>query len=443
MSVFLIKTAQLLLSLSILVVLHELGHFIPAKAFKTRVEKFYLFFDVKFSLFKKKIGETVYGIGWLPLGGYVKISGMIDESMDTEAMKEEPKPWEFRSKPAWQRLIIMLGGVTVNFILAIVLFIIMLAVWGTNYVTQDSAKYGYGVSKTLENYGFQQGDKIISIDGKPIENIKIPINKYFMFRDINSVKVEHTRGTIEEIKLPENIGTELFEAGDLPALEARYPFEVDSIEPSSPAEKSGLLAGDKILLINGRKVEYFSDYQYALKNNPQKNVSLQIKRGDQTIDMTVTPNEDNKMGFFRAVTDKDYLKYENRKYSLGESLSGGFNQAYWEIKDYLAQFKYIFTKKGATEIGGFAAIGKMFPSKWNWQAFWYLTAFLSIMLGVLNLLPIPALDGGHVMFLLYEMISGRKPGDKFMEYAQMVGFFILIALVLFANGNDIYKAIFD
>lgn len=442
MSVFLIKGVQLLLSLSILVVLHELGHFIPAKIFKTRVEKFYLFFDVKFSLFKKKIGETVYGIGWLPLGGYVKIAGMIDESMDTEAMKEEPKPWEFRSKPAWQRLIIMLGGVTVNFILAIVLFILMLAVWGNNYTTKDGAKYGYGVSKTLENYGFQQGDKIISINNEPLEDITIPINKYLMFRDVDNVKVEHTNGIIEEIKLPEDIGTQLFEAGDLPALEARYPFKVDSIEAESPAEKVGMLPGDEIISINGKKVEYFSDYSYVMKNSSKKEIALQVKRDNQKIDLVITPNEENKMGFFRIPTDEDYLTLNNREYTFSESITGGFSQAYWEIKDYLAQFKYIFTKKGASQIGGFAAIGQMFPPTWNWKAFWYLTAFLSIMLGVLNLLPIPALDGGHVMFLLYEMISGRKPGDKFMEYAQMVGFFILIALVLFANGNDIYKAIF-
>jgi len=441
MSVFIIKTAQLLLSLSILVVLHELGHFIPAKLFKTRVEKFYLFFDVKFSLFKKKIGETVYGIGWLPLGGYVKIAGMIDESMDTEQMAKPPQPWEFRSKPAWQRLIIMLGGVTVNFLLAIVLFIIMLSVWGTNYVTKDSAKYGYGVTKTLENYGFQQGDKIISINGEAIEDVTIPINKYLMFRDIKNIKVEHTNGVVEVLELPEDIGTQLFEAGDLPALEARYPFDIDSIDAGSPADKAGLRPEDKIVAINGQKVEYFSDYAYGIKNNAGKEVALEITRNNENINLVITPDEENKMGFYRGVTDEDYITYSTREYTFAESISGGFKQAYWEVKDYLAQFKYIFTKKGASQIGGFAAIGQMFPAQWNWQAFWYLTAFLSIMLGVLNLLPIPALDGGHVMFLLYEMVSGRKPGDKFMEYAQMVGFFILIGLVLFANGNDIYKAI--
>lgn len=442
MSVFLIKGAQLLLSLSILVVLHELGHFIPAKIFKTRVEKFYLFFDVKFSLFKKKIGETVYGIGWLPLGGYVKISGMIDESMDTEQMAQEPQPWEFRSKPSWQRLIIMLGGVTVNFILAIVLFIIMLSVWGTSYSTKDSAKYGYGVTKTLENYGFQQGDKIISINNEPIEDIKIPINKYLMFRDVDNIKVEHSNGAVEQIKLPEDIGTQLFEAGDLPALSPRYPFEIDSLIADYPAAKSGLQPKDKIVAINGQPVSYFSDFTYGVKNRTDSIINLKIERNNNFLDLKIKPNEDNEIGFFKTVTDSTYVNYSNREYSFSESVSGGFSQAYWEVKDYLAQFKYIFTKKGASQIGGFAAIGQMFPPVWNWEAFWYLTAFLSIMLGVLNLLPIPALDGGHVAFLLYEMVSGRKPGDKFMEYAQMVGFFILLGLVLFANGNDIYKAIF-
>ncbi|MCF7566931.1 RIP metalloprotease RseP [Sabulilitoribacter arenilitoris] len=443
MSVFLIKAGQLLLSLSILVVLHELGHFIPAKLFKTRVEKFYLFFDVKFSLFKKKIGETVYGIGWLPLGGYVKISGMIDESMDTEQMAQEPQPWEFRSKPAWQRLIIMLGGVTVNFILAIVLFIIMLSVWGTSYITKDSVKYGYGVTKTLENYGFQQGDKIISINNESIEDITIPINKYLMFRDVDNIKVEHPNGSVEEIKLPEDIGTQLFEAGDIPALEPRFPFEVDSVASEFPAAKSGLQVKDKIVEINGQPVNYFSDFTYGIKNRTDSIINLKIERNNSLLDIKIKPNEDNKVGIVSKKTDSTYVKYYDKEYTLSESITGGISQGYWEIKDYLAQFKYIFTKKGATQIGGFAAIGNMFPPTWNWQAFWYLTAFLSIMLGVLNLLPIPALDGGHVMFLLYEMVSGRKPGDKFMEYAQMIGVFILIALVLFANGNDIYKAIFD
>ncbi|MGB1307384.1 MAG: RIP metalloprotease RseP [Oceanihabitans sp.] len=441
MTVFLIKAAQLFLSLSILVVLHELGHFIPAKIFKTKVEKFYLFFDIKFSLFKKKIGETVYGIGWLPLGGYVKIAGMIDESMDKEQMAQEPKPWEFRSKPSWQRLIIMLGGVFMNFVLAFFLYMIILFTWGTSYVAKDAVKYGYGVSKTLENYGFQQGDKVISIDGKPVEELSEKIDKYLMFRTIESIKVEHANGTIEDLTIPEDIGKQLFAAGDLPGLEARSPFNIDSVAVGMPGAIAGLKAKDEIIAVNGKPVTYFTDFTYALKNSPTKEIVLQVKRDLEIKEFSLTINEDNKIGVVFYKTDPDFIKFSHKDYTLAESITGGFSKGYWEIKDYLAQFQYIFTKKGASQIGGFAAIGQMFPATWNWQAFWYLTAFLSIMLGVLNLLPIPALDGGHVMFLLYEMISGRKPGDKFMEYAQIAGFILLIGLVLFANGNDAFKAI--
>ena len=443
MTVFIIKAAQLFLSLSILVVLHELGHFIPAKLFKTKVEKFYLFFDLKFSLFKKKIGETVYGIGWLPLGGYVKIAGMIDESMDKEQMAKPPQPWEFRSKPSWQRLIIMLGGVFMNFVLAVFLYMIILFTWGTNYINKDDVKHGYGVSKTMENYGFQQGDKIISIDGEPIETLTEDVGKYLMFRNVESIKVEHANNTIEDLKLPEDIGKQLFAAGDLPALEPRSAFQLDSVTIGLPAEKAGLMAKDKIVAVNGNPITYSSDFTYQLKNSTTKDVVLQVIRNNEKKEFTITPTEDQQIGIMYSKTEKDYIKYNERTYSFGESVSGGFSKGYWEIKDYLAQFQYIFTKKGASQIGGFAAIGQMFPAQWNWQAFWYLTAFLSIMLGVLNLLPIPALDGGHVMFLLYEMISGRKPGDKFMEYAQLVGFVLLIGLVLFANGNDAFKAIQD
>ncbi|MFD0990682.1 RIP metalloprotease RseP [Mariniflexile jejuense] len=440
MSVFLIKAAQLLLSLSILVVLHELGHFIPAKLFKTRVEKFYLFFDVKFSLFKKKIGDTVYGIGWLPLGGYVKISGMIDESMDTEQMALPPQPWEFRSKPAWQRLIIMLGGVTVNFLLGFFIYMMILFVWGEDYQNTDDVTNGFGVTKTMEQYGFKNGDKIVSINNTPFEETD-NISTHLMFRKTESITVKRIDGTVETLKLPENIGTQLFEAGDIPALSPRFKFSIDSITPDSPASRAGLRTTDKIVSIDGKEIIYFTDFSYAIKNRKLATVSVNVERDSKVETLSITPTEDSKIGILTN-SDVSSFKVRHRDYSFSESIVSGFSVGYWSIKDYLAQFKYIFTKKGAAQIGGFAAIGNMFPPTWNWAAFWQLTAFLSIMLAVLNLLPIPALDGGHVMFLLYEMVSGRKPGDKFMEYAQMVGFFILIALVLFANGNDIFKAIF-
>lgn len=440
MTVILIKAAQLFLSLSILIVLHELGHFIPAKLFKTRVEKFYLFFDIKYSLFKKKIGETVYGIGWLPLGGYVKIAGMIDESMDKEQMAQPPQPWEFRTKPAWQRLIIMLGGVIVNFILGFLIYMMILFVWGTDYSNKDDIKYGFGVTKTMEQYGFEQGDKIVAVDGKPFNEVT-DINSYLLFRDINTITVERVSGETVDLTVPEDIGTQLFEAGDLPAMTPRMPFKLDSVTADSPAGKAGILVTDKIVSINGDPINYFTDLKYSLKNTDSDVLQFEVERNNELVKLDVTPNEDSTIGIISMETEN--VVYNHKDYSFGEAIVKGTSLGYWTIKDYLAQFKYIFTKKGAAQVGGFAAIGNMFPPTWNWKAFWAITAFLSIMLGVLNLLPIPALDGGHVMFLLYEMISGRKPGDKFLEYAQLIGFVLLIALVLFANGNDIYKAIFN
>ncbi len=440
----LIKAAQFILSLSLLIVLHELGHFIPAKLFKTKVEKFYLFFDYKFSLFKKKIGDTVYGIGWIPLGGYVKIAGMIDESMDTEQLKEEPKPWEFRSKPAWQRLIIMLGGVIVNFILGWLIYVGVTAYWGDINVKPEGVKNGFAVAEFMKPYGFESGDKILKINGETPEDVR-DINKFLFLRDVKNVEVQHLNGNKETLNIPENIGSILWKSGDMMPLTPRLLQPViDSVIPKKLADKAGVLKGDKIISANGKLVSYWGDFTkliqaskeslslVVLRNGTQKNISISFKgEEEKIIGVIVKSDDENAL--------KNGLQSYHKDYSLGESFSVGSSKAYWTLKDYITQFKYVFTKKGAQSIGGFISIGKIFPSTWSWEAFWKITALLSIMLGFMNLLPIPALDGGHVVFTLWEMITGKKPGDKFLEYAQLVGFVILLGLLLLANGNDIIK----
>ena len=449
MDPFFIKAAQLLLSLSILIVLHELGHFIPAKLFKTRVEKFYLFFDVKFSLFKKKIGDTVYGIGWLPLGGYVKIAGMIDESMDKEQLSKPPQPWEFRSKPAWQRLIIMLGGVTVNIVLGFLIYMMVLYVYGENYLSPKVFDNGLETAEVMKDYGFRDGDKILSVDGEPLQS-QIDINKYLLLRGVSDVEVKHADGHIETLAVPEDIGQQLFQSGSFsPFSPVKQPI-IDSVLADSPAAKAGLKKGDVITSVNGEQVTYWHEFREKILASQGQPVALTY---DSTTDnqstqdkelnddnygkINITTNEEGNIGVFTSsIAAEDIM---TRSYSFGESIGAGFDYAYWTLHDYVAQFKYVFTKKGATQVGGFGAIGGLFPDAWDWKAFWTTTAFISIILAFMNILPIPALDGGHVMFLLYEIISGRKPNEKVMEYAQMIGFFILIALVLFANGNDVYR----
>jgi len=440
METFWIKAAQLILSLSILVVLHELGHFIPAKLFKTKVEKFYLFFDVKFSLFKKKIGETVYGIGWLPLGGYVKIAGMIDESMDKEQMAKPPQPWEFRSKPAWQRLIIMLGGVTVNIIVGVAIYIMVLFVWGTDYIPKENLESGLAVNEVLYNYGFQDGDVILSIDGAPLKN-QPDVNKYLMLREVNEITVQHSDGSEETIKIPEDIGSQLFQKGIMFPFGLKLEPVIDSVLPDQPGMKAGLESGNKLLAVNGEKTPYWDDFTKAIADAKSDTIQLTyINTITDTVTSQIVLNEDKKIGI--AVRNSLVDRFEHKSYSLGESFSSGISYGYWTLRDYIAQFKYVFTKKGASQVGGFGAIGNLFPPAWDWQSFWMTTALISIILAFMNILPIPALDGGHVVFLLYEMVSGRKPNEKVLEYAQIVGFFLLIALVLYANGNDIYRFVF-
>jgi regulator of sigma E protease len=438
MSPIIIKGIQLLLSLSLLVVLHELGHFIPAKLFKTRVEKFYLFFDVKFALFKKKIGGTEYGIGWLPLGGYVKISGMIDESMDTEQMKLPPEPWEFRSKPAWQRLIIMLGGVIVNLLLGLLIYAMIFYVWGKDTLTYDAVPNGMEVSKLAKSIGFEDGDRIIEVDGVVLNNV-LDINRNLFLRSVEEVSIQRANGLKEVISVPEDFGSQMFESEDLRPFFVLIPPAI-IIQPDTPAEAAGLMNGDVVLKTNGIPINGYSFLVTHLKEQKYDTLQIELRRGaDQIITKKILPREDGTIGI--RFDDKS-VQYTHVDLTFSESVYDGFNYGFWTLHDYAAQFKYVFTKKGASQVGGFAAIGNLFPAQWNWRGFWSSTALISIILAFMNILPIPALDGGHVMFLMYEIISGRKPNDRFMEYAQMFGFLLLLAVLLLANGNDIYRAIF-
>jgi len=441
-----IKLSQFLLSLSILIILHELGHFIPAKLFKTRVEKFYLFFDIKYSLLKKKIGETEYGIGWLPLGGYVKISGMIDESMDKQQMALPPQPWEFRSKPTWQRLIIMLGGVTVNFILAFIIYIGMTYTYGDFYIKNENIKDGIWVTNpVIEKAGLQTGDKLVAIDGKKVVRFVPALSGEVL----TSKKITVNRnGQEQTITLPDNFIGNFIDADKKSVLGLRMPFVVGALADDSP-NKGQLKAKDILISIEGKPFRYIDEVTTFLEANKGKKFAAVVLRKEKETPVAISVNEKGKLGVGLGALKEDnleklgYYKFSKESYGFFESVPIGIQKGFDQLAGYWKQLKAIFNPNtGAYKgVGGFAAIYNVFPDSWSWEVFWSITALLSIMLGVMNLLPIPALDGGHVMFLLYEMISGRKPSDKFLEKAQMVGFVLLISLLLFANGNDIYKAI--
>lgn len=441
-----IKLAQFLLSLSILIVLHELGHFIPAKLFKTRVEKFYLFFDIKFSLLKKKIGETEYGIGWLPLGGYVKISGMIDESMDKEQMALPPQPWEFRSKPAWQRLIIMLGGVTVNFILAFIIYIGMTFFYGEQYIANSELKDGIWVANpVVEKAGLKTGDKIVAVDGVKAARFYELNEKILLSKEIDIIR----DGKEQKVNFPINFIDQLLQGKKVSLIELRVPFIVAGVDENSK-NKEVVKAKDIITSFNGKPIKYADQIITAVSELKGQTVPAIVKRDNKEIAVNIQVNDSAKMGIiyagrvpFSNIEKLGLYKISKEKYGFFESFPVGISKGFDQLANYGNQLKAIFNPStGAYKgVGGFAAIFNIFPNHWSWEAFWSITALLSIMLGVMNLLPIPALDGGHVMFLLYEIISRRKPSDKFLENAQMVGFVLLIALLLFANGNDIYKAI--
>ena len=430
----LIKILQFLLSLSILIVLHEMGHFVLARIFKTRVEKFYLFFDAGFSLFKKRIGDTVYGIGWLPLGGYVKISGMIDESMDREQMKKPPAPHEFRSKKAWQRLMIMLGGVFMNFLLAMVIYILVFYTWGERYVPAERLEYGYMVDSTLMDIGLRNGDKILAINGEEVE--KWETIHHDIVVDEASVITVKRNGNVMEINVPEEKVADLLKA-EYP-IYPRIPFVVGDVVEGSGAEQAGLKPGDQIIAINSEPVRYYDQFLKKTGGEKDATFTFTLVRDSDTIRREVKTNEEGKFGIY----NKSYTEFFEPvvvKYSFLESIPAGISRGFDITGSYLKQLKMLFKPetRAYEQLGGFIKIGSFFPSTWNWQNFWNMTAFLSIILAIMNLLPIPALDGGHVMFLLYEIISGRKPGDKFLEYAQIVGMVILLSLLLYANLNDI------
>ena len=433
-----IKVVQLILSLSILVIFHEMGHYTAAKIFKTRVEKFYLFFNPWFSLVKFKRKETEYGIGWLPLGGYVKISGMIDESMDKEAMKLPPQPYEFRSKPAWQRLIIMVGGVTVNVLLAFAIYIGILAVWGEEYLpTAEANKYGIVADSLAMEMGLQSGDKILEVNGHYVEDFnKIPV--VLILEEARTLRIER-EGTVMDLEIPEGILGKLVKHRDPDFLSPRFPFDIEGFASPSAAKDAGLEVNDRIIAVNGQPTVYFDQFTGALKNLKGELVETVVVRNADTLVFSIQVSPEGKIGV--STNPLKYFNFEKNDYSLIEAIPAGFAKTYDGITNYLKQLKLLFSPevKAYESVGGFITIGSIFPSTWDWQAFWRLTAFLSIMLAILNLLPIPALDGGHVMFLAYEMISGRKPSDKFMEYAQIAGMVILFALLIFANGSDIVR----
>jgi len=439
---FLIKASQLLLSLSILVVLHEMGHFLPARWFKIRVEKFYLFFDPWFSLFKKKVGDTEYGIGWLPLGGYVKISGMVDESMDKEQMSKPPEPWEFRSKPAWQRLIVMVGGVTVNLLLGMLIYIGVLFTWGREYLPTENAVYGVHPSKTLAAQGVQEGDKILLVDGVKPKTL-LDAQSSILIDGARTLEVDRN-GEHVKIDLVPNYFQLATDSGEREILAVRLPFYIDTLEAGKNAAKSDLRKGDRILAVDHAPTVFYEDFRKSLGTKKDKEIAVTVVRGSDTLDVAVQVDANGKVGvgpmnYTKLVALGHGFKTVKEDYTLLGSIPAGIQYGLETLGKYVSSLKLLFTKSGAGQIGGFGAIGSMFPPSWDWQIFWNMTAFLSIILAFMNILPIPALDGGHVMFLLYEIITKRLPNQRVMEVAQMVGMALLFGLILFANGNDIFK----
>ncbi len=431
---------QFILAFSILVVLHEMGHFFPAKWFGCRVEKFYLFFNPWFSLWKKKVGETEYGLGWVPLGGYVKISGMVDESMDKEQMKLPPQPFEFRSKPAWQRLIIMLGGVIVNFILALVLFAMILFVWGEERLPVKNMKYGLATDSLARSAGLKDGDLITAVNNEPLVYYNDLFKSIALTEKVNLSVKRDGKDTV--IAMPEGFLSDLTKSQRLAFVVPRMPTIVDSINRDVLQLKSGeLKKGDHIVAINDSAVQYYHEFFRVKEAYKNQEVDLKVLRGADTTTVRVKLDENASVGFWNANVYK-LLGTEKREYGFFESIPAGINHGIDRLGEYMTGIRLLFTSKEhkvQDNLGSVISIGKTFGGTWDWQRFWTMTALFSIILAFMNILPIPALDGGHALFTIYEIITGRKPSDKFMEYAQMVGMVLLLGLMLYAFGLDIWR----
>ena len=453
METFLIRALQLVLSLSLLVIIHEMGHFLFARLFKTRVEKFCLFFDPWFTLFKfkPKRSETEYAVGWLPLGGYVKISGMIDESMDLEQMKQPPQPWEFRSKPAWQRLLIMIGGVLFNFLLALFIYSMILFAWGDTYIPVQKAPLGMDFNETMHQVGFQDGDVLVSADGVPFERMGADLLMGIV--DARQVTVLRD-GKEASVYIPDGLMDRLL-ADSTRFADFRIPFVLDSLAAQSPAQLAGLQPGDSITQLDGRNIAYL-DFRAEMEQRRQtlaaapsdslsqalRHIRLTYVRQGVTDTVSLSVDTAFTMGVYAVGQTDRLLPVVQKDYGFFASFPAGIKLGVQTLEGYVGQMKYLFSKEGAKQLGGFGAIGSIFPATWDWHQFWYMTAFLSIILAFMNILPIPALDGGHVLFLIYEIVARRKPSDKFMERAQMVGMFLLFALLIWANLNDVIRFLF-
>jgi regulator of sigma E protease len=441
-----IKFTLFFLSLSLLIILHEFGHYITARWFKAKVDKFYLFFDFffpfanvfKFSLFKKKIGDTEYGIGWFPFGGYVDIAGMMaDENGDSTTT---PKPHEFRGKKPWQRLIILAGGIIVNFVLAIVIYSMMMWHWGEEYLPAANAKYGVYCDSLALEMGMKHGDKVLSIDGKPVENLNQAAIDILLNQPKN-IQVDRNGEKVNIVVTKDLDKKLLSKKGDSPlAFSVAFPFVIDSFPAKSPAQKAGLQIGDSLVSVNKDTLPIYQYLVSALVHNKGKTISVGFYRKDSLMSLTLPVDAEGHIGAFNK-PPKKYFEFKKKTYTFLESWGRGTSLTMQKLVEYVKQFRLLFSKEGASKIGGFATMAKAFPEGWDWEHFWGITAYISLILAFMNLLPIPVLDGGYILFVLWEMITGKKPSDKFMSRALSVGMFIVLALLVFANGNDILRAI--